>query len=53
MNKKKFMPTSLVSSLENGGGADVSGVTATAADVDTGKVFVDSTGTEVTGIPLS
>lgn len=30
-------------------GADVSGVTATAADVDTGKVFVDSTGTEVTG----
>lgn len=30
-------------------GADVSNVTATAADVDTGKVFVDSTGTEVTG----
>ena len=25
-----------------GGGADVSGVTATAADVDTGKVFVDT-----------
>ena len=30
-------------------GADVSNVTATAGDVDTGKVFVDSTGTEVTG----
>ena len=32
-----------------GGGADVSGVTATAADVDTGKVFVDSSGAEVPG----
>lgn len=30
-----------------GGGADVSGVTATAADVDTGKVFVDSSGAEI------
>ena len=30
-------------------GADVSGVTATAGDVDEGKIFVDSTGTEVEG----
>ena len=35
--------------LDTGGGADVSGVTATAGDVDTGKVFVNSSGTEVTG----
>jgi hypothetical protein len=36
-----------ISSIQSG--ADVSGVTATAEDVDTGKVFVDSTGAEVTG----
>lgn len=30
-------------------GTDVSGVTATAGDVDEGKIFVDSTGTEVEG----
>ena len=48
MSKKHRHPVFQV--LESGdGGADVSGVTATAADVDTGKVFVDSTGTEVTG----
>lgn len=48
MSKKHRHPVFQV--LESGdGGADVSGVTATAGDVDTGKVFVDSTGTEVTG----
>lgn len=37
-------------SLASGsGGADVSGVTATAPDVDEGKIFVDNTGAEVTG----
>lgn len=36
-----------ISSIQSG--ADVSGVTATAADVDTGKVFVNSIGVEVTG----
>jgi hypothetical protein len=44
-----FFDVLLAKKLGGGGGADVSGVTATAADVDTGKVFVDSTGTEVTG----
>ena len=32
-----------------GGGADVSGVTATASDVDEGKIFVNSSGVEVEG----
>lgn len=36
-----------ISSIQTG--ADVSGVTATAGDVDTGKVFVNSSGAEVTG----
>ena len=31
------------------GGADVSGVTATAPDVDEGKIFVDNTGEQVVG----
>lgn len=51
MNNKKEMIFGMISKISGGdGGADVSGVTATAGDVDEGKVFVDSTGTEVTGI---
>ena len=51
MGKEYIYPyfQNLSSGGEGGGGADVSGVTATAGDVDTGKVFVDSSGQEVTG----
>lgn len=48
MSKKHRPPVFQV--LESGdGGADVSGVTATAPDVDEGKVFVDNTGEQVVG----
>lgn len=50
MNKKKMMMFEIMSaSLGGGGGADVSGVTATAPDVDEGKIFVDNTGSQVVG----
>jgi hypothetical protein len=47
MSKKHKYPVFQI--LSGGGGADVSVVTATAPDVDEGKVFVDSTGSPVTG----
>jgi hypothetical protein len=50
MNKKKIMMFEIMSgSTGGGGGADVSGVTATAPDVDEGKIFVDNTGAQVVG----
>lgn len=50
MNKKKMMMFGIMSGNSGGGGADVSGVTATAGDVDDGKIFVDNTGSQVVGI---
>lgn len=48
MKKSKRYP--LFYNLNGGsGGADVSGVTATAPDVDEGKIFVDNTGSQVVG----
>lgn len=44
-----FWDLLLARKISGGGGADVSGVTATAGDVDTGKVFVNSSGQEVEG----
>lgn len=49
MNKKKMMMFEIMSGNSGGGGADVSGVTATAPDVDEGKIFVDNTGSQVVG----
>lgn len=49
MNKKKMMMFEIMSGSSGGGGADVSGVTATAPDVDDGKIFVDNTGSQVVG----
>lgn len=50
MNKKKMMMFEIMSGNSgSGGGADVSGVTATAPDVDEGKIFVDNTGSQVVG----
>jgi hypothetical protein len=49
MNKKKIMMFEIMSGNSGGGGADVSGVTATAPDVDEGKIFVDNTGSQVVG----
>lgn len=49
MNKKKMMMFEIMSGNTGGGGADVSGVTATAPDVDEGKIFVDDTGSQVVG----
>lgn len=49
MNKKKMMMFEIMSGNTGGGGADVSGVTATAPDVDDGKIFVDNTGSQVVG----
>lgn len=45
----KILKTPLYYKIKDVPGADVSNVTATAGDVDTGKVFVNSSGTEVTG----
>ena len=47
--KKRADRYPLFQILSGGGGADVSVVTATAPDVDEGKVFVDSSGSPVTG----
>jgi hypothetical protein len=49
MNKKKIMMFEIMSGNSGGGGADVSGVTATAPDVDDGKIFVDNTGSQLVG----